>query len=30
MENKIKRATEFYHMDKEKAEKEIKQINKLS
>ena len=29
MENKIKRATEFYHMDKEKAEKEIARINKL-
>ena len=29
MENKIKRATEFYHMDKEKAEKEISRINKL-
>ncbi len=29
MENKIKRATEFYGMDKEKAKKEIKQIDKL-
>jgi len=29
MENKIKRATEFYHMDKENAEKEIARINKL-
>ena len=29
MENKIKRTTEFYHMDKEKAEKEIARINKL-
>ena len=29
MENKIKRATEFYKLDKEKAEKEIKKINKL-
>ena len=29
MENKIKRATEFYHMDKEKAEKEIARINKF-
>ena len=29
MENKIKRATEFYGMNKEKAEKEIARINKL-
>ena len=29
MEDKIKRATEFYHMDKENAEKEINRINKL-
>ena len=29
MENKVKRATEFYHMNKEKAEKEISRINKL-
>ncbi len=29
MKNKIKRAIEFYHMDSEKAEKEINQINKL-
>ena len=29
MENKIKRATEFYHMSKENAEKEITRINKL-
>jgi putative MATE family efflux protein len=29
MENKIKRAIEFYGMDKEKAKKEIKQIDKL-
>ena len=29
MENKIKRAIEFYHMDSEKAEKEINKINKL-
>ena len=29
MENKIKRATEFYGMNKEKAEKEITRINKL-
>lgn len=29
MENKIKRATEFYGMNKEKAEKEIVRINKL-
>ena len=29
MENKIKRAIEFYNLDKEKAEKEIKKINKL-
>lgn len=29
MENKIKRATEYYGMDKEKAQKEIKQIDKL-
>ena len=29
MENKIKRATEFYHMEKEKAAKEIARINKL-
>lgn len=29
MENKIKRATEFYGMDKEKAKREIKQIDKL-
>ena len=29
MENKIKRATEFYGLDKQKAEKEIKRINKL-
>ena len=29
MENKIKRATEFYGLDKKKAEKEIKNINKL-
>ena len=29
MENKIKRATEFYGLEKEKAEKEIKRINKL-
>lgn len=29
MENKIKRATEFYGMNKEKAKKEISRINKL-
>ena len=29
MENKIKRATEFYGMNKEKARKEISRINKL-
>ncbi len=29
MENKIKRATEFYHMDENKAAKEIDRINKL-
>ena len=29
MENKIKRATEFYNLDKVKAEKEINRINKL-
>ena len=29
MKNKIKRAIEFYHMDPEKAEKEINKINKL-
>ena len=29
MENKIKRATEFYNMDKNKAKKEINRINKL-
>lgn len=29
MENKIKRAIEFYHMSKENAEKEITRINKL-
>ena len=29
MSNKIKRATEFYGMNKEKAEKEINRINKL-
>ena len=29
MKNKIKRAIEFYHMDSEKAEKEINKINKL-
>lgn len=29
MENKIKRATQFYGLNKEKAEKEIKSINKL-
>ena len=29
MENKVKRATEFYHMNKENAEKEISRINKL-
>ena len=29
MENKIKRATQFYGLSKEKAEKEIKAINKL-
>ena len=29
IENKIKRATEFYHMSKENAEKEITRINKL-
>ena len=29
MENKIKRATQFYGLNKEKAEKEIKAINKL-
>ena len=29
IENKIKRATKYYGMNKEKAEKEIKQINKL-
>ena len=29
MENKIKRATEFYDLEKTKAEKEIKRINKL-
>ena len=29
MENKIKRATEFYNMDKNKAKKEISRINKL-
>ena len=29
MENKIKRATEFYGMDKEKAQREIKQIDRL-
>ena len=29
MENKIKRATKFYGLDKEKAENEIKRINKL-
>ena len=29
MEDKIKRATEIYGLDKEKAEKEIKRINKL-
>ena len=29
MENKIKRATEFYGLDKSKAEKEIKSLNKL-
>ena len=29
MENKIKRATKFYGLNKEKAEKEIKKINKL-
>ena len=29
MENKIKRATEFYGMNKEKAKKEIARINKL-
>ncbi len=29
MENKVKRAIEFYGYDKDKAEKEIKQINKL-
>ena len=29
MENKVKRATEFYHIDKKNAEKEITRINKL-
>lgn len=29
MENKVKRATEFYKLDKNKAEKEINRINKL-
>ncbi len=29
MEHKIKRAVEYYHLDKNKAEKEIKRINKL-
>jgi len=29
MENKVKRATEFYGLDKAKAEKEITRINKL-
>ncbi len=29
MENKVKRATEFYGLDKEKAEKEINRINKM-
>lgn len=29
MENKIKRATEYYGLDKQKAEKEIKRIDKL-
>ena len=29
MEDKIKRVTQFYGLDKEKAEKEIKRINKL-
>jgi len=29
MENKIKRATEFYGIDKENAEKEINRVNKL-
>lgn len=29
IENKIKRATEFYGLDEEKAEKEINRINKL-
>lgn len=29
MDNKIKRATEFYGMNRDKAEKEISQINKL-
>lgn len=29
MENKKKRAVEFYGIDKEKAEKEIKKIDKL-
>ena len=29
MDGKIKRAKEYYGLDKEKAEKEIKRINKL-
>ena len=29
IENEIKRAVEFYHLDKTKAEKEITRINKL-
>ena len=29
IENEIKRAIEFYHLDKTKAEKEINRINKL-
>ena len=29
MENKVKRSTEFYHIDKKNAEKEITRINKL-
>ena len=29
MDNKIKRATEFYGMNREKAKKEISRINKL-